>query len=114
MSKLVKRITESYPKVKQQLDADESLVAWSNSANYYPNDLQFEPYDNVNKPSHYNYGDIEVIDYIEQVTNQYDGYNAYLVGNVLKYISRAPHKNKQEDLEKAKVYLDKMVMEWND
>lgn len=111
MSELVKRITESYPKVKQQLDADEALVEWAASGAYYPNDLQFEPYDNVNKPSHYNYGDIEVIDYIEQVTNQYDGYNAYLVGNVLKYISRAPHKNGQEDLDKAKVYLDKMVME---
>lgn len=114
MSELVKRITKSYPKVKQQIEADESLASWSTSDAYYPNDLQFKPYDNVNKPSHYNYGDIEVIDYIEQVTNQYDGYNAYLVGNVLKYISRAPHKNGQEDLDKAKVYLDKMVMEWND
>ena len=42
--------------------------------------------DNVNHPSHY-LGKVEVIDYIEDklTDEQFEG---YLVGNVLKYISR--------------------------
>src|SRR5699024_2903445 len=62
--------------------------------------------DNVNKPSHYNQGDIETIDYIKQIVQAYNGRTGYHVGNVIKYISRAPHKNGKEDLEKAKVYLE--------
>lgn len=66
--------------------------------------------DNVNHPSHYNYGDIEVIDFIEQVTEQYeDGFDAYIVGNALKYLSRSPHKNGTEDIRKAVWYLNRLL-----
>lgn len=66
--------------------------------------------DNVNHPSHYNYGDIEVIDFIEQVTSQYaDGFSAYIVGNALKYLARSPHKNGDEDLKKAHWYLSRLL-----
>lgn len=67
--------------------------------------------DKVNHPSHYNYGDIEVIDYIRQVANGYEKhpYPAYCIGNVIKYISRAPYKNGYEDLQKAQWYLDSAI-----
>lgn len=67
------------------------------------------PDDVVNSPAHYNYGDIEVIDYIEQVTDSYDGKQAYLAGNIIKYVSRAPHKNGAEDLRKAIWYADRLA-----
>ena len=65
----------------------------------------------VDHPPHYNYGDIEVIDYIEQVTDVYPGKQAYLAGNIVKYISRAPHKNGIEDAKKAKWYLERLIGE---
>src|SRR5699024_1580955 len=49
--------------------------------------------DMVNSPSHYNFGDIEVVDFIDQVTKHYNSDVAYHIGNAIKYISRAPHKN---------------------
>lgn len=72
--------------------------------------------DNVNHPSHYNYGDIEVIDYIKQVANGYKNhpYEAYCIGNVLKYISRASFKNGREDLEKAQWYLNAALETYED
>lgn len=65
--------------------------------------------DNIDHPQHYNYGDIEVIDFIDQVTNSYEGKAAYLAGNVIKYVSRAPHKNGAEDVEKAIWYAKRLA-----
>lgn len=65
--------------------------------------------DVVNHPSHYNTGKLETIELIEEVTKGYeDGFVAYCIGNALKYVSRAPfkHETPQEDLEKAKKYLE--------
>ena len=64
------------------------------------------PNNDVNHPSHYNDGEIEVIDYIED-----KGLNFHL-GNVVKYISRAGKKcpdKEIEDLKKAKWYLDRYI-----
>lgn len=60
-------------------------------------------------PSHYKQGDIEVIDYIDQVADSYEGKQAVYVGNVIKYVSRAPHKNGIEDLRKASWYLQRLI-----
>lgn len=66
--------------------------------------------DNVNHPPHYNSGAVEVIDYILQVAADYPGEEAALVGNVIKYVSRAPLKNnKLQDLKKAQWYLNKLI-----
>ena len=66
--------------------------------------------DKVNSPLHYAYGKIEVIDFIMQVGAIYPGHQAVLVGNVLKYLSRAPLKgDKEKDLKKAQWYLNKLV-----
>ena len=76
-------------------------------------DMQ-EEQDVVNKPKHYTYGDIEVIDYIEQVTKSYKPELAFAIGNAIKYISRANHKNGKEDLEKARWYLERAFEKWED
>lgn len=60
-------------------------------------------------PSHYKYGDIEVIDYIDQVCRLYGGEQASYVANVIKYVSRSPLKNGVEDLRKARWYLDRLI-----
>ena len=60
--------------------------------------------DTVNHPNHYNNGDIEVIDYIKDKLD-IEGYEAFCIGNVIKYVSRYKHKNGKEDLEKALTYL---------
>lgn len=76
-------------------------------------DMQ-EEQDMVNKPKHYTYGDIEVIDYIEQVTKNYKPELAFAIGNAIKYISRANHKNGKEDLDKARWYLERAFEKWED
>lgn len=63
----------------------------------------------VNHPSHYNQGGIEVWDVIRAFTKDLDGAEAFYAGNVIKYVLRWNHKNGIEDLEKAKVYIDKII-----
>ncbi|KAA9274637.1 DUF3310 domain-containing protein [Staphylococcus epidermidis] len=68
--------------------------------------------DKVNHPSHYMYGDIEVVDFIEQVTKDYKPELAFAIGNAIKYISRANRKNGKEDLNKARWYLNRAFEKW--
>lgn len=61
-------------------------------------------HDRVQHPHHYTFGEIEVIDAIEAWAL------GYHLGNVVKYIARAAHKNGYlEDLEKARWYLDREI-----
>ena len=64
--------------------------------------------DLINKPPHYNTGDIEVIDYIKDklTPEQFEG---YCIGNSMKYISRYQHKGGYEDLKKAIWYLNTAI-----
>lgn len=68
--------------------------------------------DTVNHPTHYNYGDIEVINFIEQVTQHYNANVAYHIGNAIKYLARSPHKNGKEDVAKAKWYIERAFDKW--
>lgn len=78
------------------------------------NDLQQRKRnDTVNHPSHYNYGEIEVIDFIEQVTKHYNPNVAYHIGNAIKYLARSPHKNGKEDVAKAKWYIERAYENWD-
>ena len=85
-----------------------ALTAWNLNGTC---DLEFEfmedvttKNDAVNHPSHYTYGKIEVIEYIE------DKKLGYHLGNVVKYVSRAGHKNNAvEDLKKARWYLNREI-----
>ena len=64
----------------------------------------------IYKPIHYTKDNIEVIEFIEQVVQHYPAQEAYHIGNVLKYIARAPHKgNYIADLEKAENYLHRAI-----
>jgi hypothetical protein len=66
-------------------------------------------YDPVNKPEHYNMGNIECIDYVKQVLGL-DGFIAYCHGNMIKYQHRYRYKNKPlEDMGKAEWYLNEML-----
>ncbi|BFL78697.1 DUF3310 domain-containing protein [Staphylococcus hominis] len=53
-----------------------------------------------------------MIDFIDQVTNNYKSSLAYYIGNVIKYESRANFKNGVEDLKKAKWYLERTIEKW--
>jgi hypothetical protein len=60
--------------------------------------------DDINHPSHYTQGDIEVIDYIE------DKKLGYCLGNVVKHVSCAGHKNDSiKALKKACWYLNREI-----
>ena len=62
--------------------------------------------DNVNHPSHYTDGKIEVIDFIEQKNLNFHR------GNAVKYIARAGKKDpakEVEDLQKAVWYLNREI-----
>lgn len=64
----------------------------------------------VNKPSHYNQGDIECIDALEAATTNKTGIEAVCVANVIKYLWRYEAKGKPlEDAKKARWYLNKLV-----
>lgn len=63
--------------------------------------------DKVNSPEHYQLGNlgIEAIDVIRGALTE-DEFRGFCKGNVLKYTIREAHKNGDEDLKKAKKYLD--------
>lgn len=59
---------------------------------------------------HYNKGSIEGFKIIETIVCNYDGHSAFLVGNILKYLIRAPFKNSfATDLLKMNDYANELV-----
>lgn len=73
--------------------------------------IEEEPSSSVNHPNHYNQGGMEVWDVIKAFTENLSGAEAFYAGNAIKYILRWDKKNGIEDLEKAKVYIDKIIEE---
>lgn len=64
--------------------------------------------DMVNSPPHYKVGGIEVIDYIKAKLTP-EEFRGYLKGNMLKYTSRAGHKDDAvEDIGKLVWYATKL------
>lgn len=62
------------------------------------------PADLINHPPHYTFGQIEVIDVIE------DWGLSFHQAQVLKYVARSKHKgNELEDLKKARFYIDRLI-----
>lgn len=80
---------------------------------YDPDELDREwekvrtgPVNMVEHPPHYNFGKFEVIDVLV------DWKMDFLLGNVIKYVARAGRKgSKSEDLKKARVYLERAILE---
>ncbi|EAC5771201.1 DUF3310 domain-containing protein [Listeria monocytogenes] len=85
-------------------DAANAMKAFSAGGVSMKNDNN----DNVNNPAHYTAGGIETLDYIKAKVKDYP---SYVVGNILKYVSRYEHKNGIEDLKKAQFYLNDLI-EW--
>jgi hypothetical protein len=87
-------------------DASPSEWHAATHTNYKSQNAQF---DDIQKPSHYNYGKYETIDVIIDTLGQYEAIN-YCHGNVLKYVIRMWHKGTPEkDAKKAQWYLNKMI-----
>ncbi|AEE92541.1 conserved protein of unknown function [Tepidanaerobacter acetatoxydans Re1] len=65
--------------------------------------------DKIN-PDHYKTGGIETIDFIKaKLTGEQ--FKGYLAGNVIKYLSRFEHKAGEEDLQKARWYLNRLLLQ---
>ncbi len=63
-----------------------------------------DTHDSIDRPRHYTFGSIEVIDAIEAWQL------GFHLGNVVKYVARAAHKGRYvEDLQKARWYLDREI-----
>ena len=71
--------------------------------------------DQVNSPSHYTKGRVEAIEIIEDVVaGAPEPVVGYLVGQTLKYLLRAWHKNNaSQDLQKASWYLSRAILRLN-
>ena len=70
---------------------------------------QDEEEDMVGSPKHYNTGNIECIEAIEESMSSV-AFKGYLKGNCMKYLWRYDYKGKQvEDLQKAGWYLQKLT-----
>lgn len=64
--------------------------------------------DNVNHPSHYTFGGLELFD-VWEATMSNEALQGLYKGNVMKYLWRYEHKNGLEDLKKAEVYLRRLI-----
>lgn len=69
--------------------------------------LESERNDPVNHPNHYCKGEIECIDAIRASMTD-ESFAGYCKGNAIKYIWRYENKGKEQDLEKAIWYLNKI------
>ena len=63
---------------------------------------------NINNPDHYTQGNVETISVIRDVLTE-EEFNGFVVGNIIKYISRYKYKGGVEDLKKAQWYLSKFI-----
>lgn len=103
----VRTIDELYKAIKQvqeskDLDKAHNINKLADNVTKLNNSLK----DNVNHPSHYNDGKIEVIEFIE------DKKLGFCLGNAIKYIARAGKKDKSkeaEDIKKAIWYLNRYL-----
>ena len=68
--------------------------------------------DMVNHPKHYNESGIECIDALQAMLGK--DFDAYLQGNIAKYLWRYKYKNGIEDLKKAQWYLNKLIEVYDD
>lgn len=67
--------------------------------------------DLVNQPPHYIQGSVECIDAIQSAVIGKPPYEAWLTGQIMKYVWRYNFKNGLQDLEKAEFYLKRLIAE---
>ena len=101
------RVRKTQPR-NERADDHEDLVfsKWVDLAMQESHD---EEEDVVNSPTHYNTGNIECIEAIEESMSSV-AFKGYLKGNCLKYLWRYDYKGKQvEDLQEATWYLSRLT-----
>ena len=112
------RVRKQHPAIEKKT----GLEAWMRAAHEEDADLwedeslediiareDEEEEDMVGAPKHYNSGNIECIDAIEESMSSH-AFKGYLKGNCMKYLWRYEYKGKQvEDLQKAGWYLRKLT-----
>jgi hypothetical protein len=99
-----------YTKKKQEWNWDTVAVVSSNVPfdPALPVTMEEPKIDVVNHPPHYKVGGIEVIDFIKAKLTP-EEFRGYLKGNVLKYTSRAGHKDDvTQDIGKLVWYANKL------
>lgn len=86
---------------------DNQKLVWGDFSQFRLKETLVNPEvtEDIESPQRYNKGSIEVWDFI------LDQSMGFLEGNIIKYISRYKEKGGIKDLEKAKVYLEKLIEE---
>jgi hypothetical protein len=105
------RLRDNHPAVEKRGLEKTGLEPWATMAeeeaahSSWDNEVE----DVVGAPRHYNTGNIECIDAIEESMSSV-AFKGYLKGNCMKYLWRYDYKGKQvEDLQKAGWYLNKLT-----
>lgn len=60
------------------------------------------------EPSYYQQNGQDLIDHLSEIFNS-DMFIGFMTGNIFKYLTRWQQKNGVEDLEKAQVYLNRLI-----
>lgn len=99
---------DQYTPVKEDFDKAKEIIEghMDDIQKTSVNDILNSHEDVINEPSHYKTGRVDVIDFIEDYTND------FRLANVIKYIARAGKKNPdkfEEDIKKAQWYLNRYV-----
>lgn len=63
----------------------------------------------VSHPSHYKFGNFEVIDVVDAVTEELSGYECNYTAQALQYLMRWHRKNGYQDLEKAIWFIQRIL-----
>lgn len=106
------KVTDLY-EARVQVDKYSYLINDGWDFHKLPHSEKVQDFGNVEKPAHYNYGVIEVIDFAEQVCSQYTPELAPHIYNAIKYLSRAEHKNGKEDIKKAHFSVQRIFDKWD-
>lgn len=99
---------------KQYIEREAAIAnrrEYNLGGSYDNTELTVPQHDPVNHPDHYTRGGIECIDVIQAVVTDLPGKEAWLVGQIIKYVWRYRWKNGLEDLKKARFYLDRLIQE---
>ena len=91
-------------------ELDKKYTTDSKLENAKTTETQSDP---VNSPTHYQTGLIETIDSIKNILG-HEKFQAYCIGNVIKYLSRYREKNGLEDLKKAETYISFIIKSYKE
>ena len=91
-------------------ELDKKYATDSKLENAKTTETQSDP---VNSPTHYQMGLIETIDSIKNILG-HEKFQAYCIGNVIKYLSRYREKNGLEDLKKAETYISFIIKSYKE